>query len=122
MFAYKTTSGSESERALLPSVFAHTRNLSWCQELPVQKQYSTNRQQCKQRQHIIKVKIYKLKYTERKMSIDRTVNVHVLCTDEGLSYLQMYSTGVCYVLFRWDTAWGKKKQFLCLAVFVLSDL
>ncbi len=45
----------ESERALLPSVFAHTRNLSWCWELPVQKQYSTNRQQCKQRQHIIKV-------------------------------------------------------------------
>ncbi len=31
----------------------------------------------------------------------------VLCTDEGLmSYLQMYSTGVCYVLFRWDMAWG----------------
>ncbi len=30
-----------------------------------------------------------------------------LCTDEGLiSYLQMYSTGVCYVLFRWDMAWG----------------
>ncbi len=65
----------------------------------------------------------KKKYTERK-------NVHrqncecacVLCTDEGLmSYLQMYSTGVCYVLFRWDTAWGKK-IFLCLAVFVLCDL
>ncbi len=31
----------------------------------------------------------------------------VLCTDGGLmSYLQMYSTGVCYVLFRWDMAWG----------------
>ncbi len=46
----------------------------------------------------------------------------VLCTDEGLmSYLQMCSTGVCYVLFRWDTAWGEK-LFLCLAVFVLSDL
>ncbi len=48
--------------------------------------------------------------------IYRKKNVHrqncecacVLCTDEGLmSYLQMYST-VCYVLFRWDTAWGKK--------------
>ncbi len=25
-----------------------------------------------------------------------------------MSYLQMYSTGVCYVLFRWDTAWGNK--------------
>ncbi len=35
------------------------------------------------------------------MTIDRTVNVQ-----EGLSYLQMYSTGVCYVLFKWDTAWG----------------
>ncbi len=23
-----------------------------------------------------------------------------------MSYLQMYSTGVCYVLFRWDMAWG----------------
>jgi len=32
----------------------------------------------------------------------------VLCTDDGLrSYLQMCSTGVCYVLFRWDMAWGK---------------
>ncbi len=32
----------------------------------------------------------------------------VLCTDQGLmSYLQMYSTGVCYVLFMWDMAWGK---------------
>ncbi len=38
-----------------------------------------------------------------------------------MSYLQMYSTGVCYVLFRWDMAWGKK-LFLCLAVLVLSDL
>ncbi len=29
----------------------------------------------------------------------------VLCTDEGLmSYLQMYSTVVCYVLFRWNIA------------------
>ncbi len=51
-----------------------------------------------------KIKIY----TEQK-------NVHrqncecayVLCTDEGLmSYSQIYSTGVCYVLFRWDMAWG----------------
>ncbi len=24
-----------------------------------------------------------------------------------MSYLQMYSTGVCHVLFRWDMAWGK---------------
>ncbi len=23
-----------------------------------------------------------------------------------MSYLQMYSTEVCYVLFRWDMAWG----------------
>ncbi len=38
-----------------------------------------------------------------------------------MSYLQMYSTGVCYVLFRWDMAWGKF-FFLCLAVLVLSDL
>ncbi len=30
--------GSESERVLLPSVFAHTRNSSWCQELPVQRE------------------------------------------------------------------------------------
>ncbi len=60
------------------------------------------------------------------MKIYRKKNVHrqncecacVLCTDEGLmGYLQMYSTGVCYVLFRWDMAWGKK-LFLCLAVFV----
>ncbi len=37
----------------------------------------------------------------RKMTIDRTVNVCVLCTDEGLiSHLQMYSTGVYYVLFK----------------------
>ncbi len=51
-----------------------------------------------------KIKIY----TERK-------NVHrqncecagVLCTDGGLmSYLQMYSPGVCYVLFRWDMGGG----------------
>ncbi len=56
------------------------------------------------------------------MSIDRTVNVHVSYVQMKVrSYLQMYSTGVCYVLFRWDTAWGKK-LFLCLAVFVLSDL
>ncbi len=35
--------------------------------------------------------------------------VCVLCTDEGLmSYLQMYSTVVCYVLFRWDIASGGK--------------
>ncbi len=55
-----------------------------------------------------------------KITIDRTVNF--LCTDEGLmSYLQMYSTGVCYVLFRWDMAWGRK-LFLCLAVLVLSAL
>ncbi len=47
------------------------------------------------------------KIQKRKMSIDRTVNVHV--SYEGLmSYLQMYSTGVCYVLFRWDMAWGEK--------------
>ncbi len=60
------------------------------------------------------------KIQKRKMSIDRTVNVHV--SYEGLmSYLQMYSTGVCYVLFRWDMAWGKK-LFLCLAVLVLGDL
>ncbi len=32
----------------------------------------------------------------------------MLFTDEGLmSYLQMYSTDVCYVLIRWDMAWGK---------------
>ncbi len=37
-----------------------------------------------------------------------------------MSYLQMYSAGMCYVLFRWDMAWGKK-LFLCLAVLVLSD-
>ncbi len=28
---------SESERALLPRVFTHTRNLSWCQELQYRK-------------------------------------------------------------------------------------
>ncbi len=39
-----------------------------------------------------------------------------------MSYLQMYSTGVCYVLFSWDMAWGEKKLFVCLAVLVLSDL
>ncbi len=33
----------------------------------------------------------------------------MLFTDEGLmSYLQMYSTEVCYVLFRWNMAWGEK--------------
>ncbi len=29
-FSSISESESESERALLPSVFAHTRNLSWC--------------------------------------------------------------------------------------------
>ncbi len=72
---------------------------------------------------------------KRKMSIDRTVNVHVsyvrhrencacacvLCTDEGLmSYLQMYSTGVCYVSFRWDMAWGKNCS--CVWLFWCSVL
>ncbi len=38
-----------------------------------------------------------------------------------MSYLQMYSTGVCYVLFRWAMAWGEK-LFLSLVVLVLSDL
>ncbi len=28
---------SESDRALLPSVFTHTRNSSWCQELQYRK-------------------------------------------------------------------------------------
>ncbi len=33
--------------------------------------------------------------------------VYVLNTEEGLlSCIQMYSTGVCYVLFRWDMARG----------------
>ncbi len=33
------------------------------------------------------------------MSIDRTVNVHVSYVHVLMSYLQIYSTGVCYVLF-----------------------
>ncbi len=41
---------------------------------------------------------------KKMFSIDRTVNVHVLCIDGLISYLQMYSTEVCYVLFRWDMA------------------
>ncbi len=53
--------------------------------------------------------------------MNNNINKIKICTDEGLSYLQMYSTGVCLVLFRWDMAWGLK-LFLCLAVLVLSDL
>ncbi len=55
------------------------------------------------------------------MTIDRTECADVLCTDEGsMSYLQMYSTGVCYVLFRWDMVW-RGKLFLCLVVLVLCS-
>ncbi len=48
----------------------------------------------------------------------------VLCTDGGLmSYLQMYSTGVCYVLFRWDMAWGGGgKNCSCVWLFWCSVL
>ncbi len=42
-----------------------------------------------------------------KMSIDRTVNVHVSYVQILISYVQMYSTRVRNVLFRWDMAWGK---------------
>ncbi len=55
------------------------------------------------------------------MTIDRTECACVLCTDEGLmSYLQMYSTGVCYVLFRWDMAWGGGKKRSCVWLFWCS--
>ncbi len=52
----------------------------------------------------------------KRKNIQKKKNVHrqncectcVLCTDEGLmSYLQMYSPRVCYVLFRWAMARGK---------------
>ncbi len=43
----------------------------------------------------------------------------VLHTEGLMSYLQMYSTEVCYVLFRWDMAWGK--TLLCLFVLVLRE-
>ncbi len=34
---------------------------------------------------------------------------YVLNTEESLlNCIQMSSNGVCYVLFRWDMAWGKK--------------
>ncbi len=51
------------------------------------------------------------------------MNVHVSYVQMkgSMSGLQMYSTGVCYVLFRWDMAWGGK-LFLCLVVLVLSAL
>ncbi len=53
------------------------------------------------------------------MTIDRTVNVP--CTDEGLmSYLQMYSTDVCYALFRWDVALGKNCS--CVWLFWCSGI
>ncbi len=34
-----------------------------------------------------------------------------------MSYLQMYSTGLCYVLFRWDMAWGGVKTVLVSGCF-----
>ncbi len=37
------------------------------------------------------------------MSIGKTVNVH-MCNLQK----KMCNTDVCYVLFRWDVAWGKK--------------
>ncbi len=64
------------------------------------------------------IKIYRKKIVHRQ----NCECACFLCTDEGLmSYLQMYSTGVSYGLFRWDMAWGNK-LFLCLVVLVLSAL
>ncbi len=54
------------------------------------------------------------KNTERKMSIDRTVNVHVqLFTDV------QYRGVLCVVQVGYGLG---EKLFLCLAVLVLSDL
>ncbi len=53
--------------------------------------------------------LYQIKTSESERALLPSVFACacVLCTDEGLrSYLQMYSAGVCYVLFRWDMAWG----------------
>ncbi len=60
------------------------------------------------------------KYTEKKNDCRPICECAcVLCTDEGLiSYLQMPSTGVCYVLFRWDMAWGKNCS--CVWLFWFS--
>ncbi len=51
-----------------------------------------------------KIKIYRKNFHRQNCEC-----ACVLCTDERLmSYLQMFSTGVCYELFWWDMAWGKK--------------
>ncbi len=54
LFILKKERKKERKSFIAKCVCTH-KKFVLCLELPVQKQYSTNRQQCKQRQHIIKV-------------------------------------------------------------------